>query len=423
MVTRLSRYGWVLALVVVVAGLLGGTAPRDGGSRAAYAQEGVSDEHCAVTPFDIAGQGNYAVPGDALAPGVADDQIVELTGAALHAVTTIGSQPVAILVVDDFFEYADDVPHGRLVTDLLKGMIQAHPTYAFEPSQPVRFPYVWVWEPPGDAPGGTLLLVEVDIEDGDTAGLRDEIERTVTTLRREFDVSRIVLNMSFVLVPCVTPDYDVVALREARVRRETDYVPLLAEIARSRNIVIDLDRTAADVLAQPLHEDAAYRAVTVVLANYALRVARPEPGAEPDQLHAYLQSLTGPGTPWNSSADPVIVAVGAAGDMERRVASFAPAAWAEVAGVSASLGPRAPWPSSNQGQVMLPGGLFPVDDVYLIGTSFAAPVLSLNMAFYLTHEDVCADPPLDLAVPRFLDEPLARVVNRACKPPFAPIMR
>ena len=423
MVKRLNRSVWVLALAVMVVGSLGGVAPRYGALRAAYAQDGVSEENCAVTPFDIAGQGNYSVagvPDEELPPSVRSDQIIEVTDSALHAVSAVGSQPVAILVIDDFFEYNGEVPHGRLVTDLLKGMIQANPTYAFEPSQPVRFPYVWVWEP---SEGGTLLLVEVDIENDDTGDLRDRIERTVTTIQREFDVNRVVLNMSFVLVPCVTPDYDVIALREARVKGETGHVPLLAEIARSRNVAIDLDRAAVDVLEQPLHDDMAYRAVTVILANYALRLAQPDPGADPDPLHDYIQSLTGQGTNWNSGADPLIFAVGAAGDMERRVASFAPAAWAEVASVSASMGAGAPWRSSNQGQVMLPGGLFPVDDVYLIGTSFSAPVLSMNMAFYLTHDSVCTEPPLDLAVPRFMDDPLERVVNRQCKPPFAPITR
>ncbi len=421
MVKRLRLGLLILALVAALAAAplaepLGSATPR------ARAQDVVSAENCAVTSFDIAGPGNYSVggaSGEALLPGIAPDQVVDASVPALQTVTEIGPQPVAILVIDDFFEYRDEIPHGRLVSDLLKAMIQANPVYDFEPSQPVRHSNVWVWDP-GEG-YGTLLIVEVDTENFNTGDLRDRIESVVTMVRQEFGINRLVLNMSFMLVPCVTPDYDLNALREGRVKRETDHVSLLGEIARSRHVDINLDRPAADVVDQALNDDAAYRAVTVAFTNYALRLAQPDPGAALDPLHDYIRSLTGAGAYWNSGADPLVFAVGSAGDMGRSVASFAPAAWPEVASASARIGTYAPWVSSNRGQVILPGGLFPLGDLYLIGTSFSAPVLSMNIAFYLTHDAVCADPPLTLAVPRFLDAPLARTINRQCRPPFAPI--
>jgi hypothetical protein len=137
-----------------------------------------------------------------------------------------------------------------------------------------------------------------------------------------------------------------------------------------------------------------------------------------DPLHDYLKTLTGQGDYWNSGNAPLVVAVGAAGNFGRDLVSFMPAAWPEVISVSATLN-NSPWTSSNQGQVLLPGGFYDVDDYYIIGTSFAAPVMSANMAIYLTNPSVCQSPPLDLDTSGFPDAQLRRAVNPRCSPSFA----
>lgn len=390
-----------------------------------HAQDGpeeISAENCTVTAFDIAGQGNFYIGGSGgtVPSGLNKNQIVPPDAPELQFVQDIGTQNAAILVIDDFFAYKDEVAHGRVVTDALIAMIRANTVYAGEPQQISNDgePVIWIWEPQ-DA--GKLLVVEVDTENYDTAQLKDRVETAVNLVQESYQVKRVVLNMSFVLLPCVTPDYDLKALRADRVAGETQRTPLLAAVAAKRNIDIKLDRKTNELASRALDDDRQTRIVVNVMSQYASRAARDmlaTGDGSLDPLHNYIRELTGEGQYWNTSEDLVAVAVGSAGNFGRPFDSFVPGAWQEVLSTSAFIGMSAPWVSSNRGQVMLVGGVYPVGDAYVIGTSFAAPLLSMNMAFYLTQDTLCTDPPLDVDLRVFRDEPMARAINSACAPSF-----
>ncbi len=369
--------------------------------------------NCAVNEFDILGQGHAYIQGASgtLPPGITPDQIVDPTHPALHVVREIGTEAVAILVVDDFTGVPDETPHGRLVADLLRVMIQAEPSYAMPPKMVSDDPVIWMWEPAGYGP---LLLVEVDTEGYNTDLLRSRVEEATNLVIEKFGVRRLVMNMSFVLVPCVTPDYNLYQLREMAQKGER--VSLLETIAQARQMPLVLEeREPAQLLKFSLMEDPATQAVARVLAGYAQEaLMNAAGGGALDPLHEYIQKFTGADQYWNPYNDVVLFAVGSAGNFGRGLDAFVPAAWPEVAATSAFLGARDPWASSNRGQVMLVGGLFPYGNDYLLGTSFAAPVLSMNMAFYLTHKELCPDPPITLDLYSFPDPPFLRTINPKC---------
>jgi hypothetical protein len=155
--------------------------------------------------------------------------------------------------------------------------------------------------------------------------------------------------------------------------------------------------------------------VARVIAGYAQEVAADTSGGGAlDPLHEFIQKFTGMDQYWNPFGDVLLFAVGSAGNFGRSLDAFVPAAWTEVAATSAFLGERDPWAGSNRGQVMLAGGLYPYGNSYLLGTSFAAPVLSMNMAFYLTHKELCPEPPITLDLSRFPDPPFLRTINPRC---------
>ncbi len=390
-----------------------------------YAQDGANDvsaENCAVTAFDIAGQGNFYIGGSGgtVPTGLNKNQIVPPNLPDLQFVQDIGTQNVAILVIDDFFAYKDEVAHGRVVTDALVTMIRANPVYATKPQRIANdeAPVIWAWETDN---AGKLLVVEVDTANYDTTQLKDRVETAVNLVHDTYDVNRVVLNMSFVLLPCVTPDYDLKAQRANRVTGETVRTPLLTAVAEKRDISIKLDRKPNELTSRALDDDRQTRAVVNVISQYASRAARDrltEGDGVLDPLHDYILELTGEDQYWNTSGELMVVAVGSAGNFGRPFDSFVPGAWPEVLSTSAFIGLNTPWVSSNRGQVMLVGGVYPVGDAYVIGTSFSAPVLSMNLAFYLTQDALCSDPPLDVDIQTFRDETMAHVINAACDPAF-----
>jgi hypothetical protein len=410
----------VLLLVTLAAGVLAEVQAAP-----AAQPRGVSDDNCAVTAFDIAGQGTGYIQGTSgggLPPGLQRNQMILPTDATLQIVRTIGPVDAAILVIDDFFEYGDGIAHGRLVTDLLLAMIQANPIYAAAPQQIAarNQPVVWSFAPSGY---GRLLVVEVDTEDYNTDDLRDQVANAVTLVQNTYGVNRIVLNMSFVLVPCTTPEYDLHIMRQNRQAGVSLRPVLLTEVAQSRGAAVNLERAPADVATAALADNAATRDLVTTVASYASQTSQRsmndnDPTAL-DPLHEYIKTLTGVGQYWNPSGNLVVVAVGSAGNFGRSLDSLVPGAWPEVASISASIGPTIPWVSSNKGQVMLPGGLYVLGDGYLIGTSFSAPLFSMNMAYYLTNSTLCSDPPLMLDLTGFPDNPIARAVNARCNPVFA----
>lgn len=422
MTKRLSTLIFAVLLIITLVVPVGGAVTAQSGESG-----DVSSENCALTAFDLAGQGNAYIQGTSgtsLPPGLNKNHIVEPDAPTLRFVQTIGTHSTAILVIDDFFAYRGEIAHGRLVTDLLIEMIRSNEVYAGAPQQinanANDEPVIWAWEPNGY---GKLLVVEVDTENYDTAQLKDRVEDAVNLVRRNYGVDRMVLNMSFVLVPCVTPDYNLKTLRAERVPGETVRKTLLEEVARSQDVQLDVEREPSDLVGAALDSDPRVRPVVSLISDYASRSARDalaSGGGVLDPLHEYIQTLTGTGQYWDASGDLVVVAVGSAGNFGRPIDSLVPAAWQEVASASAFIGLRNPWVSSNRGQVMLPGGVYPVGSGYVIGTSFSAPLLSMNFALYMTSEALCSTPPLTLDLTRFPDTPMLRVIDSRCNPAFAP---
>ncbi len=404
---------WTLAVLALALGVLSAPpalAQPQAPSPALQAME--ASENCAINEFDILGQGHAYIQGASgtLPPGVTPDQIIDPANPALHVVREIGPEAVAILVLDDFTGVPNETPHGRLVADLLLEMLQAEPTYAAPPQLVNDDPAVWMWTPTGY---GALFVVEVDTEGYNTDLLRSRLEEAVALMIDKFGVRRLVVNMSFVLVPCVTPDYDLFALREMAQKGER--ISLLEAVARARQIPLEFERTPERLLKVSLLEDPTTQAVARVLAGYAQEVAASTArGGVLDPLHELIQKFTGVDQYWNPYGDVVVFAVGSAGNFGRSLDAFVPGAWTEVAATSAFLGARNPWEGSNRGQVMLAGGLYPYGNSYLIGTSFAAPVLSMNMALYLTHKELCPEPPLMLDLTGFPDPPFVRTINPKC---------
>ncbi|NDJ77170.1 MAG: hypothetical protein GYB65_13020 [Chloroflexi bacterium] len=383
------------------------------------AQSGPVD-NCAVTPFDIAGQGRYTISGASggtVPPGVSRDQIVDPLLRDLQLATNIGREPVAVLVIDDFFEYRDEVAHGRLVTDQLIAMIQGNPIYDFEPRRMYNDPVVWAWEPDGGY--GALYVVEVDTENYDTSQLRSRVEDTANLVIDYLGVRRLVLNMSFALIPCETPVYNLRELRAQRVVGETERQTLIAEVGASSRIDVEVRTDARSITSSSLVAEEGTQRTARMLTVYAIDTAEADESGALDPLHDLIRGMTS-GTYWSPNREVMVVAVGSAGNFGRNLDSFAPASWPEVISTSAYIGLDTEWEGSNKGQVMLPGGLYPVGDLYVIGTSFSAPVMSMNMAFYLTNSSLCSSPPLDLDLQDFLDPDIVDVVDAGCNPPFIP---
>lgn len=382
-----------------------------------------SEENCVATAFDIAGQGNVAIDGASgvIPDGATPDQILAPTDPNLQMSPAIGTTPVAILVIDDFFAYKDGLAHGRLVTDFLLAAIQGNATYGFEPEKIKNNPAVWAWRPSGKAP---LYVVEVDTENYDSEQLVPRVSEAADMAVNELGARRLVYNMSFVLIPCSTADYDLKALKTERVPGVTVSRPILAEVAQAKDLPAASERAERAVVNESIVQSPATRDAANAVAAYAQNVARKDATAGTsgalDPLHDLIKRQTSNQQYWSPSGNVVVVAVGSAGNFGRDLDSFVPAAWPEVISASAFIGLKNAWASSNRGQAMLPGGLFEMNDMYLIGTSFSAPVMSMNMAFYLTNSSLCGQPPLVLDTARFRDSTVPRAVNPRCNPRFMP---
>lgn len=394
-----------LLLVMIALLLLGGANFAENAAPVVTAQP---DDNCAVTPFDIAGQGHYTIRGSgAGGAGLPSEYTpISLPDSSLIEQTTLGQTPVAILVIDDFRAFQGEEAHGRLVTDVVIGLVRSHPSYSNEPQEDRSDPVVWRWLP-RTAPA--LLVVEVDTFGFNTAQLKDRVENAVNMIRDEYGINRIVVNMSFSVIPCTTSDYDVTAIKNER-SMTANRVTISQQVANARRLPtmnVAQARSATEIADTAFTEASGTREVATALEGYFDDVS------DLDPLLNYLEGLTGQNTWWNPRAPVLVVPVASAGNFGRDLDAFVPASWPEVIGVSASL-EGSPWDSSNLGQVMAAGGFFELDDLYVIGTSFAAPVVSVNTAFYLTNNAVCAQTPLTLDTDTLLED----AATPRCNPGF-----
>lgn len=166
---------------------------------------------------------------------------------------------------------------------------------------------------------------------------------------------RMVVNMSWALVPCKAADFE--NFLEAHLA-DPGY-SLINHLGES---------TVYQLLSQNVPNNDPFR-------QLVQNIAAGEIGMNPD---AKLAKPALAGIPGN-------VLVASAGNFGMNVGPFEPATWPEVLSVSAGLGyDNIPWNGSSRGDVRAPGGFYILPgsgDFLLLGTSFSAPAVSLLMAF------------------------------------------
>ncbi len=216
---------------------------------------------------------------------------------------------------------------------------------------------------------GFVKLVKVDIRSFDTAAIVDEIQQAMTKQPADFYVA----NMSFVLLPCqftgAFADFER-QLNDARKAKDnTKYKGIMQRAA------LFYDGTVFPVNSKKYQE---------------------QTGLDP------LQDFF-------AAHSDKIVPIASAGNFGLDY-PFWPAAWGQVISVSASTGEGfsapSPWDKknnspllganveekgkkgtriSNYGEVMMPGEYSSADYGIIMGTSFAAPRLSIAVALYLSQ--------------------------------------
>jgi hypothetical protein len=355
--------------------------------------------NCAVTPDQIVGQAYSRTAG---ASGETDNSGItpegeDIVGEGLAAsaqwimdnlsYATPGTNPVAILVIDDFSSDGTGTTpasHGWLVWQVFQQLTNILPSDA--------------------ASQITLQQVDIADENGYESDLiLPGIQSAVQDLSAQ-GIQRFVLNMSFVFIPCTDKDLNFNFSDYLQARQNTPGRTLIEQLGGDpqyvRSVLNDsrigyVDDTALAPLAnetprgsQSLPSNSGGNAVPVVppapggtAPNYRandLKVLKllNSSKLDSDPLRDYIRS----------QSDLTIVPVASAGNFKQRK-PFYPARWSEVISVSANEGDNLRfWMHSNNGDVSVPGAWFLFDDgQYRAGTSFAAPVVSFLVAVDLTQ--------------------------------------
>jgi hypothetical protein len=369
-----------------------------------YAQQNnQADRNCAVTPDQILGQAYSRTAGAAgetaeagltpegeniLAEGLATN--VEWIMQNL-AYSTVGEEPVAVLVVDDFSsDGTGDTPasHGWLVWEVFE---QLHTTL------------------PQDM-ASIITLRQVDIADeGDYRSdlILPAIQSAIEELGGQ-GISRFVLNLSFSFIPCQDSDTGFSFSEFVDARRSNPGRSLVEELGADpqyiQGILEDSRVSYIDETGLASTETEVGRGSELLSAQTESAEIPPTPaGAAPELRGQDLRVLRLFNNP-RLQADPLrdflresrrndllIVPVASAGNFKQRQ-PFYPARWPEVISVSANEGDNLRfWLHSNNGDVSAPGAWFLFENgQYHAGTSFAAPVVSMLIALDLTQiEPIC----------------------------------
>ncbi len=360
-----------------------------------------SEANCALTPDQILGQaysGTAGAAGETSDKGLTPEgEDIEAAGLAADTAWILeniayarpGAEAVAILIVDDFSsDGSGDLPasHGWLVWQVFQQLYDHLPRNI----------------------AGQITLEQVNI--ADEAGYQSdlilpEIQSAVAELSAQ-GISRFVLNMSFVFIPCAdeslgfnyadfiqarrnNPERSLVEhlggsprnvqaiLKDSRIGYidEAGLTDIGAEIPRSKALPSAPGQARIDgvppVPPTPSAAKPEFRAqdlrILKLFSNTKL---------ETDPLRNFLRQ----------SRDLTIIPVASSGNFKQRK-PFYPAQWPEVISVSANEGNDVRfWLHSNNGDVSVPGAWFSFDDdQYRAGTSFAAPVVSMLIAIDLTQ--------------------------------------
>jgi hypothetical protein len=305
-----------------------------------------------------------------------------ITSNLLYA--TPGEESVAILVIDDFSSDGSGTTpasHGWLVWQVFQQLYEKLPAEA----------------------ANQIVLQQVDI--ADQQGYRSDLilpalQSAVQSLSSQ-GISRFVLNMSFVFIPCADKDLGFNISDFLKARQNNLGRSLIEQLGDDpqyvRSVLKDsrigyIDDTSFAPLGQ-----------TVPRGSQALSAAAlstqipPTPGATQPEFRAkdlrvlkLLNNVKLQSDPLRDflrqQRDLMIVPVASSGNFKQRK-PFYPARWPEIISVSANEGNNLRfWLHSNNGDLSVPGAWFLFDDgEYRAGTSFAAPVVSLLIAVDLTQ--------------------------------------
>lgn len=365
-----------------------------------FAQRDPLDQaNCALTPDQILGQAYSRTAGAAgeigeggLTPGGEDIIASGLSASAEWIMQTLpysstGTERVAILIVDDFSSEGDaETPpsHGWLVHEVLESLHTLLPPAIVENIQ--------LWQ------------VNIAGENGYRSDLIVPQVQAALTELRGLGITRVVLNLSFVFIPCRDQalGFDIQQFVAARVDNPGRSLveQLGGDVQYVRSILRDSRVLYIDPTALATADQEAPRDNPSLRGNQGGNQGgqvRPTPaGARPEHRPQDLRVLQLFGNT-RLQNDPLrdvirqtrgmtIVAIASSGNFKQRQ-PFYPARWPEVLSVSANEGENLRfWIQSNNGDVSAPGAWFPfADDEFRAGTSFAAPVVSMLVAMDMTQ--------------------------------------
>ena len=351
-----------------------------------------NDSNCAATPDQLLGQafGGFAgaegeTSSNNITPQGEDILDTNLDANSDWVMNNLvysgsGSNRVALLIIDDFSsDGSGDIPasHGWLVHDVLT---QLHNKL----SDNIR---------------NNIQLEQIDIA-GANGYSSEFIETTLENRIAELNadgVTRFVVNMSFIIIPCQDTalgfDFD----NFLSVRSENSEHSIIAELGddadyvrgllNNPNVVYIEESGLIDSVPQERqrgnnaesrpqgNENANFRQDELdILKLFENRRLQSDP------LRAFFRE--------NNNRNQILIPVASSGNFKGRQPLF-PARWTEVISVSAMEGDNLRfWTQSNNGEVTTPGAWYLFEDgVYRAGTSFAAPVVSLLIAVDLTQDN------------------------------------
>jgi hypothetical protein len=318
------------------------------------------------------------------------------------------------------------IPHGRLVYNQIYKELQCRlgePEEIKPGTEPTWDASIAVWHIPNKP---KIYLVPVDTSDYKTLVVTERISNTIATLSGPPEnIQRFVLNMSFVIMPCDL-GYDDEGNPISTSNLLDAYLAMLEdmpELAALHTLLTGLSAQPnldADPIARNLLLYGPDSGPARLLYFYGNEVAKMKTDSYVpfvnDPMYIWLNEL-------QTDPNKRVISVAAAGNFGHQIFDFpfAPGVWDSVVSVSASgwdplneeqlaagFDPTVTYPTtitaySNNGEVMFDGHLSQdiiKDNLYYsdfskapdhegyvdyFGTSFAAPRLSVEEAFYLFH--------------------------------------
>ncbi len=370
---------WVLLVIVLVCALFNPPTPRVH----AIARQG-DNSGCALNDFQLLGQKWDANDSTG---GTTTDSIIATDNGGLVSQGDMGvqiaggySKRVLLLIIDDFASTPNGRSHGDYVLEI------ATSAYIYSMTS------------------SSLVIGIVDYGIHNTAdSITTRTNQVIEGYGGTSVFDTIVLNMSFVFLPCefdiavgveevsvVVSDYLVVA-REAAFGEEAVYLSLIDHI---------LIQAGAAIGDTNLRQE-----VRVELGNIINSVSNDQ-----NPMRSWLDGIV-------DTSEGHLVPVAAAGNFGLDF-PFAPGSWESVISVGGSTGddPITPkWSVAQNGEIMAPAAWFQVNsDEYISGTSFATPIASVLASLLASTSSSCDFVPLmDQA---FDDEYYLDALSNACQP-------